>query len=617
MTLSKFFLVIFVLIISTGNAVAGQPDPYSYANSDEIKVTNIDLNLDVSFEKKQMQGTAILSFERVSPDVNVLVLDSKYLIIEAVERKDENGSWQAAPYTLSKADERLGSALSISLDSRDNEVRVSYISTEKATGIQWLGPEQTSGKQHPYMFSQSQDIHARTWIPLQDTPSVRQTFTAVIHTPNNLRAVMGAGQDVTAPRQSSYRFDMPQPIPSYLFAIAVGDIEFQAISDIVGIYAEPDMLAASVAEFDDTPAMITATQSLYGPYLWGRYDLLILPPSFPYGGMENPRLSFITPTSIAGDKSLVALIAHELAHSWSGNLVTNKLWIDSWLNEGFTSYVENRVMEIMFGRDRAVMEQLLSLDSLKASIAENEPRFSQLIVVDEDNDGSITKVQYSKGSLFLVYLEEKFGRAAFDPFLKSYFDKYAFQAVTTDDFLNYLKAELMDKYPDVLTSEQIQNWIYETGLPEDAPVPHSVLFAAVEAQQASWLSGDIKATDIKTQKWSAQEWLRFLGMMPSDIGLDKMDELDSAFNLTKTGNNEVVFVWLKMGIQQGYEPSKERLESFLSSIGRNKFIFPLYVELMKSEDGAKFAKRVYKNSRAGYYPISHDLIDPIVMGGGQ
>src|SRR3984957_93238 len=307
------------------------------------------------------------------------------------------------------------------------------------------------------MYTQSEPIGTRTWIPLQDTPQVRVTYKAQIHTAPDLLAVMSAENDPKAKRNGEYSFVMPQAIPSYLIALAVGDLAFKETGPRTGVYAEKSVVKAAAKEFADTESMIQAGEKLFGPYRWTRYDILVMPPSFPVGGQENPRLSFITPTVIAGDKSLVSVIAHELGHSWSGNLVTNATWRDLWLNEGFTDYLQSRIMTAVYGERRDAMERVLGLRSLQDDLAKLKPA-DQVLAIDlrNRNPGEVfSDVPYEKGRLFLTFLDAKFGRERFDGFLRGYFDHFAFKSITTEQFNEYLTANLLERFPGIVTHEQV------------------------------------------------------------------------------------------------------------------------------------------------------------------
>ncbi len=592
-------------------------DKFTYANYDEVRVTHVDLNLDVNFDDKILDGTATIDFERVASAATTLVLDTKDLSIRSVATL--NGSNPTNPgtgnsYTLDDADPVLGSKLTIPLTDDTTQVRIAYSTSPTAEGLQWLSPAQTAGKKYPYLFSQAQAINARTIAPLQDTPAVRMTYSATLRVPEGLLPLMSAEQG-DKDENGEFHFKMPQPIPSYLLAIAVGDIKFKAINDHIGVYAEDYILDAAAEEFSETPLMEAANTRLYGPYRWGRYDLIVLPPSFPFGGMENPRLSFMTPTLIAGDKSLTNVVAHELAHSWSGNLVTNSSWRDAWLNEGFTSYVENRVMEDLYGKNRAVMEQALGLEDLKRDVREAaRPELTQLKLPADiaHPDDAFTQVAYVKGQFFLMFLEERFGRAEFDAFLKNYFDKFAFQSITTEDFIKYLHDQLHVKNPDALTREELDEWVYRPGLPATIANPQSDAFDNVAAQSASWLAGEITASDLQTANWSTHEWLHFLNGLPEGLTQMQFADLDQAFSLTGTQNAETAYAWYMQAIKGGYEPALPALDAFLMSVGRGKFIYRLYAAL-KDNGRAEWAEAVYKKARPGYHPIAQRRIDGILF----
>ncbi|MBU2877952.1 M1 family metallopeptidase [Aliiglaciecola lipolytica] len=576
-------------------------DYHSFANPDVVKVSHIDLDLTADFDKKQLIGTATLTYQKVDEQGKTLILDTRGLTILEVT----SGNTPVA-FELQKEVPNLGSALHITLPEQGNQVSISYHTSKDASGAQWLTPEQTAGKQYPFLFTQAQAVHARSFIPLQDSPQVRVTYTATIRTPKELLAVMSAANDPVTPRDGVYEFNMPQPIPSYLIALAIGDLHFKAMGERTGVYAEPSILDAAASEFEDTESMLEATEKTYGPYSWDRYDLLILPPSFPFGGMENPRLSFITPTVIAGDKSLVSLIAHELAHSWSGNTVTNATWRDLWLNEGFTTYLTYRIMEMIYGTDRYNMEAVLGYQDLQADIAAL-PENDEILAIDlrgRNPDDVFSNIPYEKGALFLREIEQKVGRDNFDKFLLEYFNHFAFKSITTDQFVSYLDQTLLTTYADVLDKERIHQWIFEPGIPDGAPMPESDAFSKVDTVRDAWLEGSLSAKQINTQDWTVHQWLYFLNNMPQKLNDMQLVELDSTFQLTASKNNEIAHSWLLIAVKNEYKPAYERLYSYLVGIGRNKLVKPLYRELAKTVEGKAFAKRAFEEAKPGYHPLT-------------
>ena len=586
---------------SNDTALISNKDYHSFSNPEQVKVTHVSLDLAVDFEHKVLRGTVALDYQKLDSSTKVLILDSRDLIINKVSSDN-----QELAFTLKAADSFLGSALEISLPENGARIVIDYATSPQASGLQWLTPAQTAGGKHPFLFSQAQAIHARSFIPLQDSPQVRITYDAVIRTPKELLAVMSAANDPETERDGVYEFNMPQAVPSYLIALSVGDLHFRAMGERTGVYAESYILDAAATEFEDTESMLIGTEQVYGPYSWDRYDLLILPPSFPFGGMENPRLSFITPTVIAGDKSLVSLIAHELAHSWSGNAVSNASWRDLWLNEGFTTYLTYRIMQNVYGTDRFNMEAVLGYQALAEGLETLEPE-DQILAIDlrgRDPDDVFSNIPYEKGALFLRELEQKVGRNNFDAFLRGYFEVFAFQSISTDQFIDYLKTTLLLDYSEQLDLARINQWIFEPGLPDGAPEPSSNAFSTVDSIRSDWLAGQLQASNINTDKWTVHEWLYFLNNMPEAMSSDNMKALDAAFDLTSSKNNEIAHSWLLMSVKNWYEPALPRVHQYLTSIGRNKLVKPLYRELAKTEKGKALGRKAFEQAKAGYHPLT-------------
>ena len=609
-------------------------DPHSFSRPDQVLVRHLGLDWTVSFEERKLVGSATLWVDRRDPSAP-LWLDTRGLEIEAVETgrapaepKDmphlaqvAGVEWAKARWSLGEADPILGQPLAVALPPGADLVRIAYRTSPEASGLQWLSPAQTADGTDPFLYSQSQAIHARSWIPCQDSPGVRVTYDAVVRVPQGAGAedrvaLMSARRVVRADLlPGEHRFEMPQPIPAYLVALAVGRVEFEALGERSGVWAEPSVRPLAAREFADIERMMAVTESLYGPYRWERYDVLVLPPAFPFGGMENPRLTFLTPTILAGDRSLVSLVAHELAHSWSGNLVTNATWEDLWLNEGFTTYIERRIVEALYGPARAEMEAMLGRQDLDEELAALPDAGETRLHVDlrgRDPDQGISNVAYEKGALFLRELEESYGRAAFDPFVRKWFDTHAFTSVDGPELEAFLERELVrvaEPRPG-RPAARPDAWIHADGVPEGAPRPRSDAFDRVDAAIAS-LAGGKRARSLPTEGWTPHHWLHFLRGLPADVSSKTLAELDAAFALTAGGNAEILAQWLEVAVLRGYAPADERLEEFLRTVGRRKFLEPLYTALLtagRRED----AVRIYAEARAGYHPITQSSLDRLL-----
>lgn len=598
-------------VLSATMALAAQADPLSYARYDQVRTTDLYLDLKADFSRRTLSGYAELTLNWIDKSARTLVLDTNELNIAKVQVLNAAGRWTAASFMLDKLDAEKGRALRIALPFQPQKVRVYYRTAPSAAALQWLNPEQTMSGKRPFMFSQSEEINARSWAPVQDTPEVRFTYSARIDAPAGMRVVMSAENDQKASGAGGWKFRMAQPIPSYLLAIAIGELEVRNVGPRSAVYAEPQRIEAAASELVDTEKMIAAAESLYGPYRWERYDMIVLPPSFPIGGMENPRMTFLTPTMIAGDRSLVDLIAHELAHSWSGNLVTNASWKHFWLNEGFTTYVTTRIVEKLYGEEVAEMNLQVEQEEAMASLAHIAPAKQALVTRDPDTSAAsytdMTLV-YPKGAWLLRTLEQRAGREVFDPFLRGWFDQHAFQSATTDEFVDYLKKNLLQAHPEVMTQAELDEWLYGAGIPASARHAASPRLAALDAQRTAWLNGELPTADLNGRQWIALEWMHFLNDIDGKATAQQMQQLDQVFDLGKTGNNEIAYRFLLASVKAGYNV-REPLNTFLMSVGRQKFVVPLYTALLKNPNEKDWAKAVYARARSHYHPETQTSVD--------
>ena len=588
-------------------------DAHSFARPEIARVTHVALDLDADFEARRMAGTATLDIQ-AAPGAHELILDSNGLEIQAVT----DARRHALHWALGQGDSVHGRPLTVEIGPV-RRIVIRYRSAPDAPALQWLTPEQTVGKRHPYLLSQGESILNRSWIPTQDSPGIRQTWEARITVPAPLTAVMSGERlsprgEPAGPGRRAFRFRMTHPVAPYLIAIAVGDIAFRALGPRTGVWTEPAMLDAVASELRDTEAMVAAAERLYGPYRWGRYDMIVLPPSFPYGGMENPTLTFLTPTVIAGDRSLVGVIAHELAHSWSGNLVTNATWSDSWLNEGVTTYAENRIMEAIYGRHRAAQEEALSWGDLQAAVRQLGPTSpaTALHHVLDDPDGTSAGIVYDKGATFLRTLERIVGRPRWDAWLRSYFDRHAFQPMTSALFLADLRANLVRGDRALEQRLELDRWVYQPGIPDNAARPDPAAFAAVDAAVAAFDAGGA-AQALPFASWNWAERVRFLKALPRRQSEARLAELDHAFGLSQSGNAEVLFAWLRLALANRYAPAVPAAEHFLSAMGRMRFVAPLFETLVQQGDwGRPIAERLYARTRAAYHSVTRERVDRLL-----
>lgn len=592
----------------------GRPDPHSHFDTDQPRVRRIHLKLAVDFEAKRISGTVILDL--AAPGSGALDLDTKGLDIKAVR----TAKGEACRFELGDDDAILGRRLRLQLPAGTTAVAIDYATSPDAVALQWLTPAMTEGKKHPFLFSQCQAIHARTVVPVQDTPAVRVSYAAAITVPEPLAVVMSAGpagaRPGPRPGTKTWLFEMPQPIPPYLVALAVGDLQARDLSPRSRVWAEPATVDKAAWEFADIEAMIVTAEGLFGPYEWDRYDMLVLPPSFPYGGMENPRMTFLTPTLLAGDRSLVDVVAHELAHSWTGNLVTNSDMEHFWLNEGTTVYAERRIQEALHGEDAAALAWAIGQKALDGEF-ERFGRTSPLTRLRTelrgvDPDDAFSSIPYEKGARLWALVERTAGRARFDAALREYIRAYRFTSITSEEWLAFVGRAL----PGIAEQVGAKTWLYEPGLPANAPVFRSAALERIAALAEGWGTGGRPAA-AERDAWSPTELLVYLQRLPRALDRDGCAWLDRTFALTGRGNYEILAEWLAIACSSDYEPAFDRTREVLTRVGRMKYLRPLYTALGRHPRTRALAAEIFAAASPGYHALSRRVVESVMAAYGE
>ena len=585
-------------------------DEHSYSKPELAVVKHLDLDIKVDFDTQTISGKASWLIDNVSKG-NEIIFDENTLNITKVTLGDDE---KETKFELGKDVEFHGKPLHITIEPTTTKVNIYYSTTKEAVALQWLKPEQTADKKKPFLFSQGESVWSRTWIPCQDSPGIRFTYNAKVTVPKDLLAVMSAVNPQKKNDTGVYTFKQDKAIPSYLMAIAVGDIEFQSIDNRTGVYAEPSMLKKSAWEFAELGKMVVAAEKLYGPYRWGRYDVLVLPPSFPYGGMENPNLTFLTPGVIAGDRSLTSLLAHELGHSWSGNLVTNATWDDIWLNEGFTTYVEHRIGEAIFGEKEFEMQNVITRKELVDNVAEygetSPDTRLKVSLTGRNPDDGISMIPYVKGYAFLRVIENAVGREKFDVFIKNYFDAHAFKSITTEDFIKYYNENLIKGDKALADKIKAEDWIYKPGIPSNITPVSSADFDAIDKIQKSWRETGVKGLSQKITTTSEKQY--FIDHLPTDITPKEMEAIDAEFNFTKGGNFIIKRQWFVQAIIHQYKAANPAIEQFLVSISRTGSVMMLYKEMAKTPEGKVWANKIFDKAKSGYHATTIQAVEGIL-----
>ncbi|KRD10876.1 aminopeptidase [Flavobacterium sp. Root901] len=609
------FLILFLTAIACQKKeqtekTTAAVDEHSYSKPALAVAKHLDLDIKVDFDTQTISGKASWTIDNISKG-NEIIFDENTLNITKVTLGDNE---KETKFELGKDVEFHGKPLHITIEPNTTKVNIYYSTTKDAVALQWLKPEQTADKKKPFLFSQGESVWSRTWIPCQDSPGIRFTYNAKVTVPKDLLAVMSAVNPQKKNDTGVYTFKQDKAIPSYLMAIAVGDLEFQSIDQRTGVYAEPSMLKKSAWEFAELGKMVVAAEKLYGPYRWGRYDVLVLPPSFPYGGMENPNLTFLTPGVIAGDRSLTSLLAHELGHSWSGNLVTNATWDDIWLNEGFTTYVEHRIGEAIFGKKEFDMQNVITRKELVDNVAEfgktNPDTRLKVTLTGRNPDDGISLIPYVKGYAFLRVIEDAVGREKFDVFIKNYFDAHAFKSITTEDFVKYLNENLIKGDKALADKIKLDDWIYKPGIPSNITPVSAADFDVIDKIQKSWRETGVKGLSKNITTTTEKQY--FIDHLPTDITPKEMEELDNEFSFTKGVNFIIKRQWFVQSLIHQYKLAYPAIEQFLIGISRTGSVMMLYKEMVKTPQGKVWAKQVFEKAKSGYHATTIQAVEGIL-----
>ncbi|KAJ3228486.1 hypothetical protein HK099_000041 [Clydaea vesicula] len=582
-------------------------DPSSFSNNDEIKVLHVHLDLAVDFSTKKLHGSVLHSCSVVSEKANKIVFDTSFLNIKDIFLIDGEKSTELQ-YTLAKREGFLGSPLTVQLDhdflkNEDVRIKINYETTDKCTAIQWLEPSQTVGKVHPYLFTQCQAIHARSMLPCQDTPNLKITYSANITCPPSFRALMSAipSKEETVDEQKTYSFVQNTTIPSYLIALAVGNIEGKKVGPRTTVWSEPEVVEAAAWEFEGTETFIATGESLLTPYSWGIYDLLLLPASFPYGGMENPCLTFVTPSLLAGDRSLVDVVAHEIAHSWAGNLVTSANWEHFWLNEGFTVFIERKIVEKLHGKKASHFSAILGYYHLKESVD----------VMMENNTPNYTCL---RPNLKGIDPDDVFSSVPY-----AHFVHFAHKSITTQNFKDYLYQFMESNYGkekvDILNSVDWEGWFTDVGMPKEKNDFDQTLSNACKALALKWkdekdLTVLSKLDPSDVTDFTPTQKMNFLDILNNyeKFEVEKIVLMKELYKFGEYKNMEILSRWQGLCLKAEYEPIFPAVVDFITKIGRMKYVRPLFRALYKCKNGKQLARETFLKHKSFYHPICQDAV---------
>ncbi|OLN87027.1 Leukotriene A-4 hydrolase-like protein 2, partial [Colletotrichum chlorophyti] len=622
-------------------------------NFKDVVTKHTKLELTIDFDRRILTGQTAIHLEVRIESLSEVILDTSFLAIKEVSEVSCDGS--LAKWTLNPPQDANGSPLRIELGKKYGlgetlELRLSFETTQETTGLQWFGRSQTDDKRYPFMckfwacldqvianvadleciVSQGEPVHARSMFPCQDTPSVKTTFDIIVHSTLPVVASGIPEHDLIFPEveeplvERTYKFNQTIPISNYLFAVASGNLAGVQVGPKSYVYCAPGDIDACKAEFEaDLQAIIKSAESLIFEYPWPLYNLVVLPKSFHLGGMENPVFNFYSATVVSGDRENISVVAHEFAHSYSGNLVTNSRWEDFWLNEGWTVYIERHILRSLRGDEEVELQAIVGWQDLLYNIEAyggNDSVFTSLVLQFDGKrpDDIMSKISYEKGYTFLCYLEQQVGKKQWLKFVPHYFKTFFGSSVSSEQF----KSCVLDFFSydatatSALEAVDWNGWYYKPGAPPK-PVFGSQLYENCLSLAEKWrgLSKDasFEPSANNVEGWTVTQLLVFLDLLidsPESIPLRYSEALGDFYGVKSSRNLEVVSRYLRVALRAGDRKVLEQTQDVLAQTGRMKFVKPLFEGLIAVDE--KLALEVFKKQRDFYHPTCIRLIKGVL-----
>ncbi|KAK3906440.1 peptidase family M1-domain-containing protein [Staphylotrichum tortipilum] len=597
-------------------------DPNTQSNYDAWRTRHTMADFAVDFAAKCLRGSVVIELESQTDRASTeIILDSSFVDVADITLNAAPSKWEVKDRTGPS-----GSPVHIAVPDGAGKgevvkLGIQLATTDKCTALQWLSPAQTSNKKAPFMFSQCQAIHARSIFPCQDTPDVKSTYDFVIRSPH---VVVASGVPLPEATEAAgddkiYKFRQNVPIPSYLFALASGDIASAPIGRCSSVCTGPNELKASQWELeDDMDKFLDAAEKIVFPYRWGEYNVLVLPPSFPYGGMENPIFTFATPTIISGDRQNIDVIAHELAHSWSGNLVTNGSWEHFWLNEGWTVYLERRILASIHNNNAYFdFSAIIGWKHLEMSVEEfgADHEYTKLCINHKgiDPDDAFSSVPYEKGFHFIYSLDRLVGRENFDKFIPHYFAKWANKSLDSYEFkqtfLDFFSTPEYASLQGKLAEIDWEGRFYTPGLPPKPEFDTSLVDVCFQLA-GKWKQKDFSPSSSDTSSWTGNQVLVFLNLVQNfeePLTVEQSQSMGKVYGLADSKNVELKAAYYQIAMRAKDTSAYPGIVELLGEVGRMKFVRTLFRSLTKVD--RDLAVKTFEKNRDFYHPICRALVE--------